>query len=166
MREWLQLYYVRRMQFTAAAAKKKTQDDCPHLQGCLGPGPWGPRTCIIWHTFEDDIKHPVGICNSCQRIWRYTDSDYAEWFRKPSCNTPSTGGLPVAPSTYPVGTTGASSMVREVVITNGELAMNPPVEPPIAGSLKDFVKHHERSYLELKEERYEDNCGDAVRIDL
>jgi hypothetical protein len=127
-------------QESIAASQKKEQADCPHLMGCLGEKPWGLRTCIIWHTFEDDPKHPVGLCNTCHRIWRYTDSDYAEWFRKPSCNTPSTGGLPVAPSTYPAGTTGASSTVREVVITKGELADNPPIEPPIAGSLKDYVR--------------------------
>jgi hypothetical protein len=83
-----------------SAAKKKAQDDCPHLQGCSGPlnlagsvlG--GLKTSIIWHTFEDDEKgKPKGVCTNCQRVFLPTDKDYEYWRGQPSGNLPSSGGI-------------------------------------------------------------------------
>jgi hypothetical protein len=84
-----------------SASKKVKQADCPHQQGCAGPGPWSAGTSIVWHTFEDDPEHPKGICTNCQRLWVYTDPDYREWFAKRSGNKPSTGGIPQKSSARP-----------------------------------------------------------------
>jgi uncharacterized protein len=74
---------------------KAKEDQCPHMAGCLGKDYSGTFTSIIWHTFEDDPTHPVGLCTNCGKQWRYTDADYEEWKGKRSINKPSTGGLRV-----------------------------------------------------------------------
>lgn len=79
------------------AAKKREQELCPHLSGCLGEIS-SQHTSIVWHQLNsEDI---VGICITCGRQFWPTDTDYWEWRRKPSFNRMSGAGRKPAPLGY------------------------------------------------------------------
>jgi hypothetical protein len=152
------------------SAKQKTeQDNCPHRQGCLGPMP-GQLTNIIWHTFEDDPVHPKGICLACQRLWVYTDPDYAAYRAMKSAHKPSTGGLPVKSSAYPymagtvtdVGQELSHAFLDNTTYTDDAAFMygdkkrpkhpvdEPPIEKPLNEYLLDeIVKRYPEKALKL-----------------
>lgn len=119
------------------AAKREMQRQCPHTAGSLGTynANHGGPTCIVWHIFEDDPHHAVGICMHCGRQWRYTDADYEEWRNKRSINKLSTGGLHRS-SAYPYSEGILMPSVDSLAIVKPVELVD---EPPLDMSLKEFV---------------------------
>lgn len=76
---------MRRQATQERANLKAARNACPHIAGCNSlsefPDSHG-RTCIVWH--QSPSSEWVGTCLNCQRQFFEIDSDYGEWFRKPS----------------------------------------------------------------------------------
>jgi hypothetical protein len=121
-----------------AESIKKSQAECPHMQGSiLGSEAMGNYTSIVWHGLDRGGKI-FGVCTNCLREFWPSDPDYTKW-RKMLCgNRMSTGGLP------------GLSLVTEAITP-------PPISELDAMSDEEIVNLFEQTRKHIKESRGSSN---------
>lgn len=79
--------YLRDCRKREDLARKDYQDNCPHVQGGLGPSA-SQWSALVWHLFDDGIMR--GVCTGCLKVFEPGDPLYMRALAAPRQNTVST----------------------------------------------------------------------------